>query len=80
MIKTVVTVKGSTIYTKDKLKSFDKVEKEVTFTDSTVPTVQSVTAKGNKKLVVKFSEPVKVPNIIAAAGSSFKINGSGLHL
>ncbi len=70
--KTWVTV-NKAILTADLLQTAPKIEQEVVFTDTTVPTVASVTASGNTKVTVKFSEPLK----LLAAGadaSNFKIN------
>ncbi|GAB6173072.1 hypothetical protein JCM15765_25500 [Paradesulfitobacterium aromaticivorans] len=48
--------------------------KNVTFFDSTLPTVQSVTVTGNSRITVKFSEAVKN----GAVDARYELNGSPL--
>lgn len=77
--KEILKVKGSVIYSKDMLKTVPEYTKELTFADTSVPTVKSVKVDGNKKLTVEFSETVKVtPGFISAAGTKFKIDGQYL--
>ncbi|APM40319.1 cell wall-binding repeat-containing protein [Clostridium kluyveri] len=64
------TVKNA-INTKDSTTVIDKYEKKITFSSVTVPTLDSVTAVGGNKLVVKFSEPIRMTDDEL---SSFKIN------
>ncbi|KAA8669561.1 cell wall-binding repeat-containing protein [Clostridium sp. HV4-5-A1G] len=60
-----VTVKKG-ILSADKSNTISEFTQTVTFSDTTVPTVDSVEARGNNKLTVKFSEPVKIGNGVAS--------------
>ncbi|WP_123054668.1 cell wall-binding repeat-containing protein [Clostridium sp. JN-1] len=70
------------ILTEDKQDTVEEKEQSVTFGDTEAPTVSSVSVKGNSKLTVKFSEPVRVEaeivdgKIVPKTGfiSNFKIN------
>ncbi|PKM93557.1 MAG: hypothetical protein CVU84_15375 [Firmicutes bacterium HGW-Firmicutes-1] len=59
------------ILSKDGKATTSKVETELTFADVTIPTVASVTATGNKKVTVMFSEPVD----ISLSYAGLKIDG-----
>ncbi|MCI1946129.1 cell wall-binding repeat-containing protein [Clostridium luticellarii] len=74
-----VTVKKG-ILTADKSSTVPEYTDTVTFSDTTIPTVDSVEVKGNKKLTVKFSEPINVGTKADASGvqSKFKIDGKTL--
>ncbi|MCH4199696.1 MAG: cell wall-binding repeat-containing protein [Clostridium tyrobutyricum] len=63
--KVDVTVKKG-ILTADKSKTVPEFTQNVTFSDTTVPTLDSVEARGNNKLTVKFSEPVNLGKIGSA--------------
>ncbi|WP_027623901.1 cell wall-binding repeat-containing protein [Clostridium lundense] len=54
--KTIKVRKG--ILSEDRSKLVPEAEKKVTFKDTSAPTVKSVSAKGNSKLTVEFSEAV----------------------
>jgi len=76
--KKMFMVKKDVIFSKDKLQTAAKYETELTFTDITRPVVSSVAFDGNKKLTVKFSEPVKMPAAAAFINlvpTLFKIDG-----
>jgi len=64
------TVKNS-ITTKDSGTVIPKFEKQITFSTTNGPTLDSVTPIGGNKLRVKFSEPIKMDS---SNLSSFKIN------
>ena len=64
------TVK-SAINTKDSVTTIAKYDKKITFSDTSAPTLDSVTAVGGNKLVVKFSEPIRMTEDNL---SLFKIN------
>lgn len=68
------------VLTEDKSSTVPELTQTVTFSDTTAPTLESVEARGNKKLVVKFSEPVNVGSNENGSGvySKFKINGKGI--
>lgn len=84
-----VSVKNG-VLSADKSKNITAFEQKVTFSDVTAPTVASVSVKGNNKLTVKFSEPVKMDARLVngkyrpdASGNSnftskFKINGQNI--
>lgn len=76
-----VTVKKG-ILTADKAKTVPEFTQNVTFSDTTVPTLDSVEAQGNTKLTVKLSEPVNVGPVDAAAidGGDAKISGNSTFL
>jgi putative cell wall-binding protein len=57
-----VTVKKG-ILSEDKSQSIDEFTQTVNFEDTTAPTLDSVEARGNKKLAVEFSEPVNLGKI-----------------
>jgi hypothetical protein len=59
------------VLSKDLLQTAPKVEQELTFTDTTVPTVVSATVSGNSQVTVKFSEPIK---LVVGDAVGFKIN------
>lgn len=64
------TVKNS-INAKDSVTTISKYDKQITFSSVTAPSLDSVTAVGGNKLVVKFSQPIRVTT---SNLSSFKIN------
>jgi putative cell wall-binding protein len=64
------TVKNS-ITTKDSGTVIPKFEKQITFSTTSGPTLESVTPIGGNKLRVKFSEPIRMDS---SDLSSFKIN------
>jgi len=71
------------VLTADKTESIAKYDTSITFSDVTAPTVTSVSVKGNSKITVNFSEPVKVPvdsygNATGAFTTKFKINGQNI--
>lgn len=84
-----VSVKSG-VLTADKSKNVSSTEQKVTFSDVTAPVVSSVSVKGNSKLTVKFSEPIKMDARLVggkyrpdASGNSnftskFKINGQNI--
>jgi len=80
--KKLFTIKDKVVLSKDTLTSIPKFEKELTFSDTAVPTVEKVSVSGNRKLTVTFSEPVKMAASRAAGisgyGSYFKIDGNYL--
>lgn len=80
--KVLFTIADKSVYTKDMLTTIPKTEKELVFSDTTVPAVQSVSITGNKKLTVQFTEPVKMSTasglVIDGAGQLFKIDGQYL--
>lgn len=61
----------NTILSKNQSSSIVKFEQKITFFDTTEPKVESVTARGGNKLVVKFSEPIRIRT---SDLSSMKIN------
>lgn len=64
------TVK-SAILSKNQSGSIVKFEQKITFFDVTEPKVESVTARGGNKLIVKFSKPIRIRT---SNLSSMKIN------
>lgn len=68
------------ILTDDKANTVPEFTQNVTFSDTTAPTLDSVEVRGNKKLVVKFSEPINVGSNQSASGvySKFKVNGNNI--
>ncbi|HBC97979.1 MAG TPA: hypothetical protein DC034_14455 [Clostridium sp.] len=77
-----VTVKKG-ILSEDKSNTIPEFTKTVTFEDTTAPTLDSVSVRGNNKLDIKFSEPVKAKgeDEIAALKSitdKLKINDKSL--
>ncbi len=64
------TVK-SAINTKDSVNTIAKYDKKITFSSTSAPTLDSVTAVGGNKIVVKFSQPIRMTKDNL---SSFKIN------
>lgn len=68
--KVTFTVK-SDINTKNLGTTIPKYEKQVTFSSTTAPTLDSVTPIGGNKLRVKFSQPIRMDD---SNLSSFKIN------
>jgi putative cell wall-binding protein len=68
------------VLTADKAKTVPEFTQNVTFSDTTAPTVDSVSARGNKKIVVKFSEPINVGKYKNASDvySKFKINDKSI--
>lgn len=73
--KTVSIKKG--ILTEDKSQTIDTFSEKIEFKDITAPTVKNVSIRGNNKLVVEFSEAVKMPSLSKVA-SYIKINGKNL--
>jgi putative cell wall-binding protein len=74
-----VTVKRG-ILSKDKSVTIKEYNTTVTFKDTTIPTLKSIDAKGNKKLTVQFSEPVVVGKNVNASDvyNKFKINDKNI--
>ncbi|OBR89845.1 N-acetylmuramoyl-L-alanine amidase LytC precursor [Clostridium ragsdalei P11] len=74
-----VTVKKG-ILSSDKTQTIPELTQTVTFSDTTAPTLDSVSIRGNKKITVKFNEPVNVGGNVNASGvySKFKINDKNL--
>lgn len=72
-IEAKLTIDG--VKTKDG-KAIAKSEHKFTYTDTTVPTVESVKMEGNKVIVVKFSEAVKASQAITVA--NYQIDGVSL--
>ncbi|MBP2033572.1 putative cell wall-binding protein [Clostridium algifaecis] len=71
------------ILSKDKSQSIPEyTQSNLTFNDTTAPTIASVTAQGNKKITVVFSEPVNFgtgsDTDITKAVSKFKIDGQNV--
>ncbi|MTK12734.1 MAG: cell wall-binding repeat-containing protein, partial [Clostridiaceae bacterium] len=78
-----VSVKKA-ILTKDKTTTLEAFEQKVTFSDTTVPTLKSVTVQGSNKITVEFSEAVNMKggNNTAEAvedlANYIKINGQSI--
>ena len=77
-----VTVKKG-ILTDDKSDTVPEFSQTITFEDTTAPTLESVEVRGNNKLDIKFSEPVKAKGSTEAAAlksviSKLKINDKNL--
>lgn len=74
-----VTVKKG-ILNADKASTIPEFTEEVTFNDTTAPSVDSVDVRGNNKITVEFSEPVNVGSNKNGSGaySKFKINDKNL--
>ncbi|MDW8802581.1 cell wall-binding repeat-containing protein [Clostridium sp. A1-XYC3] len=73
--RTVSIKKG--ILTEDKSETIESFDKKIEFRDVTAPTVENVSIRGNNKLVVEFSEAVKMPSLSKVA-SYIKVNGKSL--
>jgi hypothetical protein len=71
-----VTVKKG-ILSADKSQTVPEFTQTVTFSDTTAPTVDSVSVRGNTKLDIKFSEAVKASSI-SDITSKLKINDKSL--
>ena len=70
----VFTVKN--VYASNALNVIPTSNTTLTFSDTTVPTVASVTAIGNKQVKVVFSESVLMPTLFDSnAGVNFQIDG-----
>lgn len=77
--KAAFKVKGNMIFGGSSTQTVPTYETTLTFSDTVVPTVSSITVTGNKQLTVVFSEPVFMnPGFVTAAGSKFKIDGQYL--
>ncbi|WP_446898484.1 cell wall-binding repeat-containing protein [Clostridium sp. LBM24168] len=77
-----VTVKKA-ILTADKSETVPEFTQTVTFSDTTAPTVDSVSVRGNNKLDIVFSEAVKADGsdenaALKSVVSKLKINGKNL--
>lgn len=77
-----VTVKKA-ILTADKSETVPEFTQTVTFSDTTAPTVDSVSVRGNNKLDIVFSEAVKANGsdeeaALKSVVSKLKINGKNL--
>ncbi|WP_143425258.1 Ig-like domain-containing protein [Geobacillus sp. FJAT-46040] len=72
-IESKLTIDG--VKTKDG-KAIAKSEHKFSYTDATVPTVESVSMEGNKVIVVKFSEAVKADQAVNVA--NYQIDGVSL--
>ncbi|MCH3965056.1 MAG: cell wall-binding repeat-containing protein [Clostridium sp.] len=77
-----VTVKKA-ILTSDKSETVPEFTQTVTFSDTTAPTVDSVSVRGNNKLDIVFSEAVKADGsdeeaALKSVVSKLKINGKNL--
>lgn len=70
-----VSVKNG-VLTADKSKSVKAKEQSVTFSDTEAPTVTSVSPKGNSKLTIKFSEPIKIPISFDEKAGAYRLNGT----
>ncbi len=73
-----VSVKNGVLVA-DKTKSITAFDQKVTFADTTAPTVSSVSVKGNSKLTIKFSEPVKMPVSYDSAADAYRPDQSSLY-
>jgi len=71
-----VEVKGNVVYNEAKNLSSSGLSKSLTMKDIDVPVISKVTVFGNKKITVKFSEPVKIPT--QADANSWTLNGASL--
>ncbi|MGG0884345.1 hypothetical protein ABE215_02290 [Brevibacillus parabrevis] len=71
--KVTVTVSGDIKSASGALLGDPFIQKDVSFTDTVLPTVTKVAATGNKKVVVYFSEPVK--GLAATVPSNYLIDG-----
>lgn len=76
----IIEVRGNVVYNKDKDSSAASKSKTVKFSDLEIPQLKSVTAIGNKKLVVEFTEPVNANGVVGAGGQciNWKIDGQEL--
>lgn len=72
-IESKLTIDG--VKTKDG-KAIAKSEHKFSYTDATVPTVESVSMEGNKVIVVKFSEAVKADQAVNVV--NYQIDGVSL--
>ena len=71
------------ILSEDKSNTIPEYTKTVTFSDTTAPTLNSVEARGNNKLDIKFSEPIKVQahdeaSALTKIAGKLKINDNNL--
>lgn len=74
-----ITIKKG-ILSPDKSSIVPRYTQSVTFSDISVPTIESLEVKGNSRIIVEFSEPVNVGNnsIPNEVYSKFKINDKNL--
>lgn len=61
----MVEVKEFKIFAADRRTSAPGYVKLISVTDSTRPLVKSISAEGNRKLTVRFSEPISLSNVMA---------------
>ncbi|AKN33469.1 cell wall-binding protein [Clostridium carboxidivorans P7] len=71
-----VSVKKA-ILTLDKNNTIASSDKSVVFSDTSIPTLKSITVEGNSKLIVEFSEAVDMKNITPLE-NKIKIDGESL--
>jgi putative cell wall-binding protein len=71
-----VSVKKA-ILTKDKTDTIAAYDKAITLSDTTVPTLKSVTIEGNSLLTVEFSEAINMKSI-RSLESKIKIDGQSI--
>ncbi|KZL90185.1 cell wall-binding repeat-containing protein [Clostridium magnum] len=64
------------VLTSDKTETVAKYGTTVTFSDVTAPTVSSVSVKGNSKLTVNFSEPIRMTGSYNATTGDFEADSS----
>jgi hypothetical protein len=75
--KTVSVKKG--ILSEDKSQTIEKEDQKIEFKDVTAPTLESVSVRGNNKLVVEFSEAVNMGNTnLSDIKSLIQVNGKNL--
>jgi len=74
--KNTVEVVGNTVLNKAKTASAGSSLKQITMSDVTVPTVQSVVTTGNTRITVNFSEPVLLPTL--ALVQNWQLDGVAL--
>lgn len=73
-----VTVKKG-VLSADKSDTIPEFTQNVTFSDTTAPTITSVQARGNNKLTVQFSEPINFASTnVSQIASKFKINDKNI--
>lgn len=72
----VFLVRDKAVLSEDGKTSVSKYEKELSFFDTSSPSVKGVTVSGNSTLTIEFTEAIKVPTDLAnKIRSSFKLDG-----
>lgn len=77
----IFTVKSTVLDKNLNVLTPKKIEKEINFLDTTTPKIQSLTLYGNNKLILEFSEPIRIStdNLSSIKINDISIVGLGLN-